>query len=108
MPLFDRFDALLAPSTPCPAPPLGAKLLHLGGHDLPLRATVGLLAQPFSCLGLPVAAVPILAKPGTGPGLPLGVQVVAAPWREDVCLRVAAHLERAGAARAAGEEPAWT
>jgi len=108
MPLFDRFDALLAPSTPCPAPPLGAKLLHLGGHDLPLRATVGLLAQPFSCLGLPVAAVPILAKPGAGPGLPLGVQVVAAPWREDVCLRVAAHLERVGAARAAGEEPTWT
>lgn len=108
MPLLDRFDALLAPSTPCPAPPLGAKLLHLGGQELPLRATVGLLAQPFSCLGLPVAAVPIVAKSGAGPGLPLGVQVVAAPWREDVCLRVAAHLERAGVARAAGEDPAWT
>ena len=103
MPLFDRFDALLAPSTPCPAPPLGAKTLRLGGEELPLRATVGLLAQPFSCLGLPVAAVPI-----AGPGLPLGVQVAAAPWREDVCLRVAAHLERAGAARAAGEDTAWT
>ncbi len=103
LPLFGRFDALLAPSTPCPAPPLGAKTLRLGEEDLPLRATVGLLAQPFSCLGLPVAAVPIL-----GPGLPLGVQVVAAPWREDVCLRVAAHLERAGVARAAGEDPAWT
>ncbi len=101
--LFDRFDALLAPSTPCPAPPLGAKTLQLGGQDLPLRATVGLLAQPFSCLGLPVAAVPVV-----GPGLPLGVQVVAAPWREDVCLRVAAHLEQAGVARAAGEDPAWT
>ena len=103
LPLFDRFDALLAPSTPCPAPPLGAKTLRLGGEELPLRATVGLLAQPFSCLGLPVAAVPVM-----GPGLPLGVQVVAAPWREDVCLRVAAHLERSGAARAAGEDPAWT
>lgn len=103
LPLFDRFDALLAPSTPCPAPPLGAKTLRLGGQDLPLRATVGLLAQPFSCLGLPVAAVPV-----AGAGLPLGVQVVAAPWREDVCLRVAAHLEWAGAARAAGEDAAWT
>ena len=103
LPLFDRFDALLAPSTPCPAPPLGAKTLQLGGEELPLRATVGLLAQPFSCLGLPVAAVPVV-----GPGLPLGVQIVAAPWREDVCLRVAAHLEQAGAARAAGEDTAWT
>lgn len=108
MPLFGRFDALLAPSTPCPAPPLGAKLLRLGGQDLPLRATVGLLAQPFSCLGLPVAAVPISVTPGAGPGLPLGVQVVAAPWREDVCLRVAAYLEQAGVARAAGEDPIWT
>ena len=108
LPLFDRFDALLAPSTPCPAPPLGAKVLRVGDEELPLRATVGLLAQPFSCLGLPVAAVPIVAKQGAGPGLPLGVQVVAAPWREDVCLRVAAHLEQAGVARAAGEDPAWT
>ena len=102
MPLFGQFDALLAPSTPTAAPPLGAKVLRLGGQDLPLRASIGLLTQPLSCLGLPVAAVPV-----AGPGLPLGVQIVAAPWREDVCLRIAAHLERAGVARAAGEEPAW-
>jgi 1-carboxybiuret hydrolase len=103
MPLFERFDALLAPSTPCAAPPLGAKVLSLGGRELPLRASIGLLTQPLSCLGLPVAAVPVV-----GPGLPLGVQVAAAPWREDVALRVAAHLERAGVARAFGEDPAWT
>lgn len=103
MPLFQRFDALLAPTTPCPAPLLGTKTLRVGGEELPLRPSIGLLAQPLSCLGLPVAAVPI-----AGPGLPLGVQVVAAPWREDVCLRVAAALERAGAAAAAGETPAWT
>ncbi len=103
MSLFGQFDALLAPSTPTAAPPLGAKVLRLGGQDLPLRASIGLLTQPLSCLGLPIAAVPV-----AGPGLPLGVQVVAAPWREDVCLRIAAHLERTGIARAAGEEPSWT
>ncbi len=103
MRLFNDFDVLLAPSTPCPAPLLGARLLHIAGQDLPLRATIGLLAQPLSCLGLPVAAVPV-----AGPGLPLGIQVAAAPWREDLCLRVAAHLERTGVARAAGENPAWT
>lgn len=102
MPLFGRFDALLAPTTPGTAPPLGAKVIHISGQDLPLRASLGLLTQPFSCLGLPVAAVPI-----AGPGLPLGVQVVAAPWREDVCLRVAAALERSGVAAAAGEVPTW-
>lgn len=101
--LFDRFDVLLAPCTPCPAPLLGTRSLHVAGQELPLRASIGLLTQPLSCLGLPVAAVPI-----AGPGLPLGIQVAAAPWREDVCLRVAAHLERIGVARAAGEEHAWT
>jgi AtzE family amidohydrolase len=103
MRLFDRFDVLLAPCTPCPAPLLGTRLLHIAGQDLPLRATIGLLAQPLSCLGLPVAAVPV-----DGPGLPLGIQVVAAPWREDLCLRVAAHLERTGVAAAAGKAAAWT
>ena len=30
--------------------------------------------------------------------LPIGVQVIAAPWREDLCFRVAAALAAAGAA----------
>jgi len=28
--------------------------------------------------------------------LPIGVQIIAAPWREDVALRIAHALERAG------------
>jgi len=32
-------------------------------------------------------------------GLPIGVQVIAAPWREEVALRVARVLEREGVAR---------
>ena len=103
MRLFEQFDVLLAPSTPCAAPLLGTKTLRVAGRDMPLRATIGLLAQPLSCLGLPVAAVPI-----AGAGMPLGIQVAAAPWREDLCLRVAAHLERTGVAAAAGAMPAWT
>ena len=35
---------------------------------------------------------------GTPGGLPIGVQIIAAPWREDLCVRVAAALERAGVA----------
>ena len=35
-----------------------------------------------------------------GAEFPIGVQVIAAPWREDLCLRVAAHLERLGIAAA--------
>ena len=48
------------------------------------------------------------AKPVAEPGLPLAVLIAAAPWREDIALRVAAYLEKLGAARAAGEDPLWT
>jgi Asp-tRNA(Asn)/Glu-tRNA(Gln) amidotransferase A subunit family amidase len=37
--------------------------------------------------------VPVWLK---GEALPMGVQVIAAPWREDVCLRIAQQLESAG------------
>lgn len=93
---FRRFDLLLAPATPCPAPAIGARTLALGGRTLPLRPTLGLLAQPFSCVGLPVACAPVFA-PGR---LPVGVQIVAPPWREDLCLAAARRLEAAGVAMA--------
>jgi aspartyl-tRNA(Asn)/glutamyl-tRNA(Gln) amidotransferase subunit A len=94
--LFDEVDVVLAPATPCPAPLLGQRTLRLGETEVPLRPNLGLFTQPISCIGLPAAVAP-LDGPG---GLPIGVQIIAAPWREDLCLRVAAALEAAGVARA--------
>ncbi len=91
--VFEKYDVLLAPATPCAATPLGTERLDLNGRDLPLRPNIGLLTQPISCIGLPVCAVPVW---GAHPNLPIGVQVIAAPWREDLVLRVAAVLEAAG------------
>lgn len=93
---FGDVDCLIAPATPFPAPEIGRKTVVIGGREVPLRPNLGLFAQPFSCIGLPVVTVPVFA-PGTPP---IGVQVIAAPGREDTCLRVAAHLERAGVALA--------
>jgi len=45
---------------------------------------------PFNFAGAPSAVVRVGA---TATGLPIGVQCVAQPWREDVALRAAAHLE---------------
>lgn len=95
--LFDRFDVLLAPATPCAATAIGSEWLELDGQRLPLRPSLGLLTQPISCIGLPVCAVPVW---GADLALPIGVQVIAAPWREDLVLRVAASLEARGVARA--------
>jgi Asp-tRNA(Asn)/Glu-tRNA(Gln) amidotransferase A subunit family amidase len=55
------------------------------------------LTQPISCVGLPVCAVPVW---GAHARLPIGVQVIGAPWREDLVLRVAAALESAGVVQA--------
>jgi aspartyl-tRNA(Asn)/glutamyl-tRNA(Gln) amidotransferase subunit A len=62
---------------------------------MPLRANVGIYTQPISFIGLPVAAVPVPLSP-----LPIGLQIIAAPWREDVALRIAYALELAGVAAA--------
>ena len=97
---FAQVDVLLAPATPCTAPAIGTEWLHINGQQLPARPSMGLLTQPVSAIGLPVATVPLWGLDPAAPHLPIGVQVIAAPWREDLCLRVARALEAAGVARA--------
>jgi len=90
---FADCDVIVAPATPCTAPLLGQKVLDLDGQSLPLRPNLGLFTQPISFVGLPVVAVPVWLP---GAALPIGVQVIAAPWREDLAMRVAHHLETTG------------
>jgi aspartyl-tRNA(Asn)/glutamyl-tRNA(Gln) amidotransferase subunit A len=93
--LFQEVDAIIAPATPCPAPLIGQQTFTLGDADLPVRANLGLYTQPISFIGLPVVAVPIPLSP-----LPIGVQIITAPWREDLALRIAHALEVEGVASA--------
>jgi aspartyl-tRNA(Asn)/glutamyl-tRNA(Gln) amidotransferase subunit A len=89
--LFANVDAILAPATPCTAPLLGQQTFVFDGVELPVRANLGVYTQPISFIGLPVVAVPVPLEP-----LPMGVQIIAAPWREDVALRIAHTLEKSG------------
>lgn len=93
--LFEGVDAILAPATPFPAPRIGQQTMTLDGTEVPLRPNIGIFTQPISFIGLPVVAVPVPLKP-----LPIGVQVIAAPWREDVALRIARALEKENVAQA--------
>src|SRR5512138_604846 len=93
--IFKSVDVLIAPATPCTAPKLGQVNFNLDGVELPVRANIGIHTQPISFIGLPVVAVPVALEP-----MPIGVQVIAAPWREDVALRVAHALEQMGVAAA--------
>ncbi len=95
MAAFARFDLLLAPATPVPAPRHDEGEILVGGCRLPTRPNLGVLTQPISCIGLPVVAAPM-----RGGALPIGVQLVAPPWREDLAFRAARLLEKAGLAGA--------
>ena len=93
--LFKSVDVILAPATPCIAPKLGQTTFVLDGAELPVRPNIGIHTQPISFIGLPVVAVPVPLDP-----MPIGIQVIAAPWCEDVALRVAYALEEAGVVHA--------
>ncbi len=74
-------DVVLAPVASCVAPPIDS------GFELPWLS----YTMPYNLAGWPGAVVRV----GTSPeGLPIGVQALAGPWREDRCLAVVAHLER--------------
>lgn len=77
------YDALVTPVTGFPAPEFGTAEddAHFPGYSY---------TQVYNLSGQPAAVV----RCGTSPeGLPIGVQIAAQPWREDVALAVARHLE---------------
>lgn len=87
--VFRNVDVILAPTTPCSAPLIGQQTMILDGEEILVRPHLGLFTQPLSFIGLPVLSIPI-QRLGT---LPLGVQLIAAPYNEALILRVAAVLE---------------
>jgi 1-carboxybiuret hydrolase len=91
--LFEDVDVILAPATPYPAFPIGQPVVRIGEANFPASAHLGAFTQPLSFAGLPVIAAPV----ANGGALPLGIQIVAAPWREDHAFRVAMAAERSGA-----------
>jgi aspartyl-tRNA(Asn)/glutamyl-tRNA(Gln) amidotransferase subunit A len=94
--LFDDVDVILAPATPCRAPKIGQTTFVLDGVSMPVRPNIGIFTQPISFIGLPVVAAPVWIDGGP----PLGVQIIAAPWKEAHVLRVADSLEQSGIAQA--------
>ena len=93
--VFKDVDAILAPATPCTAPKIGQQTFTLDGVEMPVRPNLGIYTQPISFIGLPVVAVPVPLKP-----MPIAVQIITEPWREDIALRIAHALEQMGVAAA--------
>lgn len=93
--LLRECPVLLFPATPCVAPLIGTRTLAIDGVEQPVGPTLGLYTQPLAALDCPVLSVPIARE-----GMPIGVQLLAAPGNERLLSAVAAHLERCGVARA--------
>jgi AtzE family amidohydrolase len=95
--IFKGVDVILAPTTPCPATKVGQTMMTIDGEEVKARPNIGLFTQPLSFIGLPIVSVPI-QQPGE---LPVGVQVIGAPYQEAKVLRVARALEDQGIVSAA-------
>ncbi len=79
---MEHYDAIVCPVSGFPAP------LHEDAQS----TTKGGYTQVYNMTGWPATVV----RAGTSPeGMPIGVQVVARPWREDVSLALAAVIEQA-------------
>jgi 1-carboxybiuret hydrolase len=87
--IFQQADILIAPATPCAAIQAGQQTISFDGREIPARPNLGVFTQPISFIGLPVVSAPV-AESGA---LPLGVQIIGAPYREADVLRVARWLE---------------
>lgn len=82
-----RFDALLGPTAPTTAFPLGERL------DDPLQMYLGdIYTVSVNLAGLPGLSIPCGAD---AQGLPVGAQLIAAPFGEGTLLRIAAAYQAA-------------
>jgi amidase len=93
---FSEYPVAVGPNLAVEPWPVGADLADL---ELLARATRFIL--PGNALSLPVVALPM----GLSDGLPVGIQIYADLWREDLCLEAAATLERRSVSRNAVREP---
>jgi AtzE family amidohydrolase len=100
-------DVVLAPATPFAAPLIGQREAVVDGETVLTQPYLGCFTQPLSFVGLPVLSVPVRNPAGGTSGLPLGVQLVAAPYAEAALVRVAAELERQGLCGAARVAAPW-
>src|SRR5262249_13321648 len=86
-----QHDALVLPTLPIPAPPIGAATVRIDGKDEPVRNVMLRLTQLFDVTGHPAIAIPSGRTPA---GLPCSLQLVGCRHQTDALLRVALACEQ--------------
>lgn len=90
--VFERVDALLAPTTPIAAPKLGEGMLTIDDEEESVRSALVRLNRSANFVGLPAISVPCGF---TRAGLPIGMQIIGRAWEEPLLLRIAYAYEQA-------------
>jgi aspartyl-tRNA(Asn)/glutamyl-tRNA(Gln) amidotransferase subunit A len=89
--VFDEVDVLLTPTVPLPSPAIADLQMH--PDDLRAQELMMLRnTRPFNVWGIPAISVPCGF---TKDGLPIGLQLAAAPWHGNVLLQAAHEYEQA-------------
>lgn len=91
--VWSQVDCLIMPTTPNTAPRIGDELVPSRDGDQNVRALATRLVRAFNVLGLPALSMPCGLS---SQGLPIGLQLVAAPFQESTLLQLGAILEDGG------------
>lgn len=91
-PLWNEIDCLFSPATPTTAPKIGDTTIRIGGVEEEVRVGSSRLVRPFNVLGWPALAMPCGFSEA---GMPIGLQIVAAPKNEATLFHAGAALEQA-------------
>jgi aspartyl-tRNA(Asn)/glutamyl-tRNA(Gln) amidotransferase subunit A len=93
---LEGFDALVLPTVPILAQPIGSTALAFGDQSYPVRALMLRLTQLFNITGHPAISLPCGRA---GENLPVGLQLIGRHGRTDELLKVAATVETVMAQR---------
>ncbi len=90
--IWKSVDCLFTPTTPTTAPRIGETTVEIGGEAEDVRMASTRLVRAINLLGLPAVSIPCGTDSG---GLPIGLQIMAAPFDDARLLRIAAAIEDA-------------
>ena len=91
--VWAEVDCLIMPTTPNTAPRVGDERVRHRDGEQDVRAVATRLVRPFDVLGLPALSMPCGLS---SQGLPIGLQLVSAPFEESALLQLGAMLEDGG------------
>lgn len=94
---FQDVHAIVAPTVPVPAPPVGAESVQVAGEEIDTRRALVGHSRPANFTGLPAISIPCGF---TREGLPVGLQLIGRAFDEATLLRIAHSYEQANDWRA--------